>query len=186
MKRTLSILVAIIAGALIAMAGSNPFRLKSGSLRELKHSGGTIYVEMDFSKTRANRKPFEQYLTEDFGTTMKVFERYQPEMMRWFCERWDDDIDDGPKAVETDGAPYRLVLVIKTLNLGAKSGMGGGASASGYAEFYRQGESEPFATVEMLKFYGTILGGSVPGFPGLKQTFSDMAEYLCDTIYHNK
>ncbi len=69
--------------------------------------------------------------------------------------------------------------------MGSKTGWGG-SSISGYAEFYRKGETEPFAVVEILKMNGTIMGAAVMGYPGLKQCFSDLAEYLCDLVYHSK
>lgn len=33
---------------------------------------------------------------------------------------------------------------------------------------------------------GTVMGGAVPGFPDLKQVFSNLAEYLCDLVYHSR
>lgn len=185
MKKTLILLSIVMLAIGAAFAGENPLRLKSGSLYELKSAGGTITCSLDFSRTKGNRKPLEQYLTEDYGTTMAAFNRYEPEMLQWFIERWDDDIEEGPRAVEAAGSKYSLVVVVKNLNLGTKTGWGG-ATISGYAEFYRAGEEEPFAVVEILKMHGTMLGGAVPGLPGLKQTFNDLAEHLCDLIYHSR
>lgn len=185
MKKIITIFAIIALAVSAAYAGSNPLRMKSGSLRELKSASGTITCSMDFSRTKGNRKPLEQYITEDYGSSMDVFERYQPEMLEWFIERWNDDIEEGPKGVEVPGSNYELRIVVKNLNLGAKTGWGG-ASISGYADFYRKGEEEPFAQVEILKMNGTVMGGAVPGFPGLKQVFSDLAEYLCDLVYHSK
>lgn len=182
-KLTITLLVAVFA-CMTAMAGSNPLRLMSGSLSPLKGKGGRISVVMDFSKTKANRKPFEQYLVEDFGSDMETFERYKPEMYKWFCDRWDDDIEEGPKVTRSDDAPMEVKIIVKTMQLGSKSGFGG-SSISGYAEFYKKGETEPFAKVEILKMNGTQFGGAMFGFPGLKQVFNDLAEHLCDLIYHN-
>ena len=139
MKKIITIFAIIALAVSAAYAGSNPLRMKSGSLRELKSASGTITCSMDFSRTKGNRKPLEQYITEDYGSSMDVFERYQPEMLEWFIERWNDDIEEGPKGVEVPGSNYELRIVVKNLNLGAKTGWGG-ASISGYADFYRKGE----------------------------------------------
>lgn len=177
--------VAIIAifGVMAAWA-ANPLRLKSGSLKPLKGCGQTICCKFDYSKTKGNRKPFAQYLVEDYGSDTETFERYQPEMWQWFADRWDDDIEKGPKSTHDESAPFTLNVIVKTMQLGSKS-FSGGASISGYAEFYRTDEAEPFAVVEILKMNGTLMGGAMPGFPGLKMTFNDLAEHLCDLIYHN-
>lgn len=183
MKRLFSLLLVLILGVGAACAASNPLRLKSGSLAPLKSTGGTIYCNIDFSKTRANRKPLEEYLTQDFGSSMEAFQRYEPEMLQWFMDRWDDDIEEGPKATTSKDAKFQCKVVVKTLQMGAKTGFGG-SSISGYAEFYKSGEEEPFAIVEILKMNGTVMGGAMYGYPGLKQVFNDLAEYLCDLIYH--
>lgn len=185
MKKILILLLAIVLGCGISVAKSNPLRLQSGSLVSLKNSGGTINCVLDFSKTKGNRKPLEQYITEDFYGDMDTFRRYEKEMHQWFCERWDDDIEKGPKATDSKDADYQLKVIIKTLQMGSKTGFGG-SSISGYARFYKTGESEPFAVVEILKMNGTIMGSPVPSYPGLKQCLSDLAEYLCDLIYHSK
>lgn len=184
MKKLCLLLLLIVFSGIAATAKDNPLRLKSGSLSTLKNSGGEIECVIDFSRTKANRKPLEQYITEDYKSDMETFRRYEPEMLQWLMERWDDDIEKGPKATTSDSAPLELRIVVKTLQMGAKTGYGG-SSVSGYADFYKRGDTEPFATVEILKMNGTIMGGAVPGFPGLKQVFSDLAEYLCDLIYHS-
>jgi len=184
MGKYLISVLAVVLGCMTTMAGTNPLRLKSGSLSPLKTTGGTISCSIDFSKTKGNRKPLEQYIIEDFGSDMETFRRYEPEMLEWFCDRWDDDIEEGPQAVKSDDSIFQLRIVVKTLQMGAKSGWGG-ASISGYAEFYRTGEEEPFAIVEILKMNGTQMGGAMFGYVGLKQVFSDLGEYLCDLIYHH-
>lgn len=183
MKKVTVVVLALIFTCVTALAGTNPLRLKSGSLSPLKATGGTILCTLDFSKTKANRKPLEQYLTEDFDSNIETFNKYEPEMLEWFCNRWDDDIEEGPRAVKSGDSKLHLKIVVKTLQMGAKSGYGG-ASISGYAEFYKSGEEEPFAVVEILKMNGTQMGGAMYGYVGLKQIFSDLGEYLCDLIYH--
>lgn len=185
MKKSLILILAIVFSCGLAVAKDNPLRLKSGSLTPLKGKGGSIHCVIDFSKTRANRKPLEQYILEDFYGDMDTFHRYEPEMLQWFSERWDDDIEKGPKTTTSENADFQLKIIIKTLQMGSKSGSGG-SSISGYAEFYKTGETEPFAVVEILKMNGTIMGSPVPSYPGLKQCLSDLAEYLCDLIYHSK
>lgn len=169
--------------AVAAQAKTNPLRVKSGTLKPLKSGGGTIEVVFDFSKTRGNRKPLEQHLQEDFNSSMEEFRENEPEMRKWFCERWNDDIEKGPKIGQGDGTTYQMTIVIKNLQMGAISGYGG-ASISGYAEVFRRGESEPFAVIEILKLSGTQLGTAIAGYPGLHQAFNDLAEYMCDLIYH--
>ena len=185
MKKFIILLCALVLGIATAFAGDNPLRLKSGTLAPLKEPGGTICCVLDFSRTKAHRKPLEQYITEDYGSDMETFRRYQPEMLQWFMDRWDDDIEKGPRTTTDDDAKFSVTIIVKTLQMGAKSGSGG-SSISGYAEFYKKGEEEPFAVVEILKMNGTIMNGAMPGFVGLKQTFSDLGEYLCDLIYHYK
>lgn len=163
-------------------AVTNPLRLKSGSLAPLKITGGTICCVFDFSECETNDKPLELYLTEDYGTSIEMFNRELPDMKRWFMERWDDDIEKGPRATENNDAPFLLKFRVLTLQMGSKSGSSG-ASISGYAEFYRQGEEQPFAVVEMLKIWGTQMRVPVAGYIGLRQCFNDAAEYLCDLIY---
>lgn len=183
MKKIGFAILLTIFTCLNGLAADNPLRLKSGTLAPLKASGGKILCSIDFNKTKGNRKPLAQYLAEDFDSNVETFKRYEPEMLEWFCDRWDDDIEGGPRAVKTGEANFRLNIIVKTLQMGAKSGYGG-ASISGYAEFYRLGEDEPFATVEILKMNGTVMGGAMYGYVGLKQIFSDLGEYLCDLIYH--
>ena len=185
MKKLATFLLTICLGVCLAYAGDNPLRLKSGTLAPLKHKGGAIECTFDFSKTKGNRKPLEEYITQDFGSSMDVFHRYEPEMYEWFIDRWNDDIEEGPRAVRSGETTFQLKVVIKTLQLGTKSAWSGaGSSISGYAYFYRSGEEEPFAQVEILKMYGTQMKSSVMGYVGLKQVFNDLAEYLCDLIYH--
>lgn len=184
MKKILILLLTIVFSIGGVFAASNPLRLKSGVLSPLKTTGGTICCAIDFSKTKANRKPLEVYITQDFDSDMETFHRYEPEMLQWFMERWDDDIEEGPRATTSEDAKFKVKIVVKTLQMGAKSGWGG-ASISGYAEFYKSGDEEPFAVVEILKMNGTQMGGAMYGYVGLKQVFSDLAEYLCDLIYHN-
>lgn len=176
----LFLLLLLAAGS--AQAGNNPLRLKSGSLAPLKDAGGKIYCEFDFSQCRANRKPLQQYLEEDYGTSMAEFNREVPVMKEWFMERWDDDIEKGPKVTEDSVAPLKMKIRVLNLQMGAKSGAAG-ASISGYAEFYKQGEEEPFAVIEMLKIWGTQMMTPMPGYLGLRQAFNDAAEYICDLIY---
>lgn len=185
MKKAIILLLAIVLGCGIAAAKDNPLRLKSGTLAPLKGKGGSIHCVLDFSKTKGNRKPLKQYLTEDFDSDIATFHRYEPEMLQWFCERWNDDIEDGPKTSGTEKADYQLKIIVKNLQMGAKTGFGG-SSISGYGEVYKTGETAPFAVVEILKMNGTIMGGAMFGYPGLKQCFSDLAEYFCDLIYHSK
>lgn len=182
MKRLL-VLCMLVASVLFADAKSNPLRLKSGTLAPLKTEGRRISCTFDFSQTRANRKPLEQYLVEDYHSTMEDFNRYVPEMHEWFVEKWNDDIEEGPTAVISDNEQLKLVVVVRTLQLGSKSGWGG-SSISGYVHFYKDAKEEPFAVVEVLKMNGTQMGGTVAGYYGLKQVFNDLAEYLCDLIYH--
>lgn len=181
MKKIL-FLVFILLGTTIAFA-DNPLRLKSGSLTPLKSKGGKIYCTFDFSKTRANRKPLERYIVEDMNSDIETFRRYKPEMLQWFCEKWDDEIEEGPHAISEGDAKFRLTIIVRTMQLGTKYGSGG-ASISGYAEFYNQNDTEPFAVVEILKMHGTQFGGAVSGYIGAKQVFNDLAEFLCDLIYH--
>ncbi len=183
MKKIL-FLIFILLGTINAFA-ENPLRLKSGTLLPLKSKGGEICCIFDFSKTRANRKPLEQYIVEDMNSDMETFRRYKPEMLQWFCEKWDEEIEDGPHAISEGNAKFRLNVVVRTMQLGTKHGWGG-ASISGYAEFYNQNETDPFAVVEILKMHGTQFGGAVSGYVGAKQVFNDLAEYLCDLIYHSK
>lgn len=185
MKRFLSGILCLFLGVSMLSAGTNPLKLKSGSLLPLKEKGGKICCEIDFSKTKGNRKPLEEYITSDFGSDMETFNRYVPEMLQWFMERWNDDIEDGPRTIKSGDSKFQLKIVVKTLQMGSKSGWGG-SSISGYAEIYKTGETEPFAVVEILKMNGTVMGGAMFGYPGLKQVFSDLAEYLCDLIYHSK
>lgn len=180
-KQLLLLLIFIAIGS-AAYAVTNPLRLKSGSLAPLKITGGTICCVFDFSECETNDKPLELYLTEDYGTSIEMFNRELPDMKRWFMERWDDDIEKGPRATEDTNAPFRLKFRVLTLQMGSKSGSAG-ASISGYAEFYRQGEEQPFAVVEMLKIWGTQMRVPVAGYSGLRQCFNDAAEYLCDLIY---
>lgn len=165
-------------------AAENPLRLKSGSLRPLKHSGKTICCEYDFSRTKANRKTLDEFLVNDMESSRAVFDEQVPTMQKWFSDRWDDDIDNGPKYTTREDAPYRMVILVKTLQMGSKSGQGG-SSISGYVNFYRQGEEDPFAVVEVLKLEGTQFKVPVPGYIGLYQVFNDLAEYLCDLISHS-
>lgn len=185
MKKTIALIFAIMLGCFPIAAKHNPLRIKSGTLSALKNCGGSISCEFDFNKTKANRKPLEQYIVEDYQSDMETFGRYVPEMMEWFCDRWDKDIEKGPRITSEKTSDFRLKVIIKTLQMGSKTGWGG-SSISGYAEFYRKGETEPFAVVEILKMNGTIMGAAVMGYPGLKQCFSDLAEYLCDLVYHSK
>lgn len=182
--RKYAVILFILIGGMIASA-ANPLRLKSGTLSPLKGKGGTVHVTLDFSKTRANRKPLEQYLIEDIGSDMETFHKYEPEMMEWFREKWNDEIEEGPQAISSGESALRLHVRVRTLQMGAKAG-GGGSTISGYADFYREGETEPFAVVEILKFNGTMFGGTLHSYVGLKQCFNDLAEYLCDLIYHSK
>lgn len=184
MKKFILIAILLVIGVTTAFGGQNPLKLKEGSLRPLKAKGSSICCILDFSRAKANRKPLEQYLTEDYESDIKMFKKYEPEMLQWFMERWDDDIEDGPRAVTDMDADFTVKVIVKTLQMGTKSRFGG-SSISGYAEFYRKGETEAFAVVEILKMGGTQFGVAVPGYVGLKQTFSDLAEYLCDLIYHN-
>lgn len=184
MNRIITIILSVIIGFTTMFGATNPLRIKDGSLTPLKTTGGKICCVLDFSKTKANRKPLAQYLVEDFDSDIETFQKYEPEMLQWFMERWDDDIEEGPRATTSDEAKFTAQIVVKTLQMGAKSGYGG-ASISGYANFYKKGETEPFAVVEILKMNGTQMGGAMYGYIGLKQIFSDLAEYLCDLIYHN-
>lgn len=183
MKRLAVIIVALLYFMPILTAKDNPLRLKSGSLSPLKETGGLISCSLNFSKTKANRKPLEIYLKDDFDSNIETFHRYEPEMLQWFMERWDDDIEEGPQATSSENGKFKLNIIVKTLQMGAKTGWGG-SSISGYAEFYRNNDSEPFAIVEILKINGTVMGEALYGYLGLKQVFSDLAEYLCDLIYH--
>ena len=180
-------LLGIIMVALVAMAAAadNPLRLKSGSLRPLKNSGESIYCEIDFSKTKANKKSLNEYLEDDYDSSREVFDSKIPTMEEWFSDRWDDDIKKGPRYTTNPDAPYKMVIQVKTLQLGPKSGFGG-ASISGYVNFYKKGEADPFAVVEILKLEGTQFRVAIPGYPGMIQIFNDLAEYLCDLIKHSK
>lgn len=183
MKRYLTTFLMVGLVIMTAAAG-NPLRIKSGSLRPLKASGESIYCEIDFSKTKANKKPLDEYLEEDYGSSRDVFNSKIPSMEEWFSDRWDDDIKKGPRYTTNPEAPYNMVIIVKTLQLGPKSGFGG-ASISGYVNFYRNGEDEPFAEVEMLKLEGTQFKIPIAGYPGMLQIFNDLAEYLCDLIRHS-
>lgn len=184
MKRlfVVMVLAALVVGSASA---DNPLRLKSGSLRPLKNSGESICCVIDFSQTKGNKKPLDQYLVEDYDSSRKVFDSHVPTMEEWFADRWDDDIKRGPRYTDNPDAPYKMSIVVKTLQLGPKSGYGG-ASISGYVNFYRQGEETPFAEVEILKLEGTQFKVPLPSYPGLIQAFNDLAEYLCDLIKHSK
>ena len=184
MRKLISLIAFLIIGVGLSFAG-NPLRLMEGSLLTLKNSGGTIRCELDFSKTKANRKPLAEYLKDDFGSDIETFRQQEPDMLKWFTDRWDDDIEKGPKVSTSKDAEYTVKVIVKNLQMGSKSGFGG-ASISGYAEFYRKGETAPFAKVEILKMNGTIMGGAMFGYHGLKQCFNDLAEYLCDLVYHSK
>lgn len=180
-------LIGIMMVVLVAMtaAADNPLRMKSGSLRLLKNSGESIYCEIDFSKTKANKKSLNEYLEDDYGSSREEFDSKIPTMEEWFSDRWDDDIKKGPRYTTNPDAPYKMVVQVKNLQLGPRSGYGG-ASISGYVNFYKKGESTPFAEVEILKLEGTQLRIPLPGYPGMIQIFNDLAEYLCDLIKHSK
>lgn len=182
MKKSIIVIFLFLISSIVAFA-DNPLRLKSGTLAPLKTNGGLISCSFDFSKTKTNRKPLKQFIVEDYHSDMETFRRYELEMLEWFCDKWDEDIEEGPRAVTIEGEKLALKVVVKTLQMGTKAGWGG-ASISGYAEFYEKGSSEPFAIVEILKMNGTQLGGAMSGYVGLKQVFSDLAEHLCDLIYH--
>jgi len=182
MKR-LMIMVMMTMIMVAASAKTNPLRLQSGTLTPLKGKGGSIVCEFDFSRTRGNRKPLEQHLSEDFDSSIEEFNSKIPSFWKWFSDRWNDDIEEGPHITKDNRAPLVMKLIIKNLQMGAKSGYGG-VSISGYAQFYREGETVPFAVVEILKLTGTQMGISIAGYPGLQQAFNDLAEYLCDLIYH--
>lgn len=184
MNRIIAFLISVFIGITTIFGATNPLRIKNGSLTTLKETGGKICCLLDFSKTKANRKPLAQYLVEDFDSNIETFKKCEQEMLQWFMERWNDDIEEGPRATTSDEAKFTAKIVVKNLQMGAKSGYGG-ASISGYAEFYNKGESEPFAVVEILKMNGTQMGSATYGYVGLKQIFSDLAEYICDLIYHN-
>ena len=75
MKKLCLLLLLIVFSGIAATAKDNPLRLKSGSLSTLKNSGGEIECVIDFSRTKANRKPLEQYITEDYKSDMETFRR---------------------------------------------------------------------------------------------------------------
>ncbi len=179
-KKTFFILCSVII-AFSALA-ENPLHLKSGSLRELKRCGKSISCHFDFSGTRANRKSLNEYLVNDYQSSRKEFDNNVPTMIKWFSDRWDDDIDDGPRYTSNPNAPYHMEVVIRTLQLGTKSRFGG-SSISGYVYFYYNGDEIPFAEVEILKLEGTQFKVPLPGYEGLYQVFNDLAEYLCDLIF---
>ena len=184
MKKLLISLMMACTVVLTVMA-ANPLRMKSGSLRPLRNSGQTICCEIDFSKTKANKKTLDEYLVDDYGSSRESFDKRIATMEEWFSDRWDDEINKGPRYTKNPNAPFKMIIEIKTLQLGTKSGAGG-ASISGYVYFYSQGEETPFAEVEILKLQGTQFKTPVPGYNGMYQTFNDLAEYLCDLIKHSK
>ena len=159
----------------------NPLRLKSGSLKPLKDAGQTISCTIDFSKTQGNQKPLNAYLVNDFGSSRKEFDSQVPNMEQRFSERWNKDIKKGPKYTTSNDAPFHMVIQVNNLQLGSRNGLGG-ASFSGYVFFYRKGEAEPFAQVEVLKQQGTKYLDPQPGYLGLHQAFNDLAEFLCKLI----
>lgn len=183
--KKLSLVCFLLLSCLLMNAKNNPLRLQEGSLTSLKNCGGLITCKFDFSKTKSNKKSLKEYIEEDTKMSFESFKRTEPEMLTWFMERWDDDIEEGPKATTSDDAQFKVDIIIKNLTLGSNSGYGA-ASISGKALFYKKGENEPFAVVEILKMNGTMVGAGVPGYIGLKQSFNDLAEYLCDLIYHSK
>lgn len=185
MRKFLALTIILLLGVAGVSAKNNPLRLQSGSLLPLKNASGQICINFDFSKTKGNKKPLQQYLEEDMGQSIEAFNHFKPEMQRWFMERWDDDIENGPRATTSEDANYRLDIIIKNISLGANSGYGA-ASISGKAEFYREGETEPFAVVEILKMNGTMMGTGMHGYVGLQQAFNDLAEFLCHMIYKSK
>lgn len=172
---------------LVAMtaAADNPLRMKSGSLTPLKNAGQTISCTIDFSKTKGNRKPLDEYLSEDYGSSRRDFNDQVSTMKKWFTDRWNDDIKKGPKYTASEDAPFSMVIEVKTLQLGSRNGQGG-ASFSGYVYFYNKGEAEPFAVVEVLKQQGTQFAEPLPGYWGLNQAFNDLAENLCNLIRRAK
>lgn len=180
-------LIGLMMVALVAMtaAADNPLRLKAGSLKPLKDAGQTISCTIDFSKTKGNRKPLDQYLTEDYGSSRRDFNEQVPTMEKWFTDRWNDDIKKGPKYTKSEDAPFSMVIEVKTLQLGTRNGLGA-ASFSGYVYFFRKGETEPFAEVEVLKQQGTQFAEPLPGYLGLYQAFNDLAENLCNLIRRAK
>lgn len=180
-------LIGILMVVLVAMtaAAANPLRMKSGSLHILKNSGGSIYCKIDFSKTKSNKKSLDEYLEDDYGSSREVFDSKIPTMEEWFSDRWDDDIKKGPRYTTEPDAPYRMEIMVKNLQLGSRSGFGG-ASISGYVNFYKKGEDTPFAVVEMLNLEGTQLRIPLPGYSGMFQIFNDLAEYLCKLIKQSK
>ena len=175
----------MVVMVVMTAAADNPLRLKAGSLKPLKDAGQTISCTIDFSKTKGNRKPLDQYLTEDYGSSRRDFNEQVPTMEKWFTDRWNDDIKKGPKYTKNADAPFHMVVEVRTLQLGSRNGLGA-SSFSGYVNFYRKGEAEPFAVVEVLKQQGTQFGTPLPGYLGLNQAFSDLAEFLCKLIKRAK
>ena len=184
MKRYLIGLMMVVMVVMTA-AADNPLRVKSGSLKPLKDAGQTISCTFDFTKTNANQKPLNEYLADDYGSSRRDFDSEVPTMVQWFAERWDDDIKKGPKYTKNADAPFHMVVEVRTLQLGSRNGLGA-SSFSGYVNFYRKGEAEPFAVVEVLKQQGTQFGTPLPGYLGLNQAFSDLAEFLCKLIKRAK
>lgn len=184
MKRYITMLM-MVGLVFMTVAANNPLRIKSGSLRPLKACRESIYCEIDFSKTKANKKSLDEYLEDDYGSSREVFDSKIPTMEEWFSDRWDDDIKKGPRYTTNPNAPYKMIILVKNLQLGPKSGFGG-ASISGYVNFYRNGEEMPFAEVEVLKLHGTQFKVPISGYPGMFQIFNDLAEYLCDLIKNSK
>ena len=184
MKKFL-ISVMMVSLAALTVLADNPLRVKSGSLRPLKDCGQTIYCEIDFSNTKANKKTLDEYLKEDYGSSRELFDKRTTTMEEWFSDRWNDDIKKGPRYTQNPDAPYKMKIVVKTLQLGSKSGAGG-ASISGYVYFYRKSEDTPFAEVEILKLQGTQFKAPISGYQGMYQIINDLAEYLCDLVKHAK
>lgn len=189
------LLVAVVPFISVCGKSNNPVRLFKGTLAALKDVNAKGFVEIDYSKTKIEGKPLVQWL-DSVGMSMKQFQANDSERIRYFSEKWEDDMKRGMSLTSNrDEADYIVRIRIRKFNYGmdaagGRSGsswnwsgvQGGGASISGYVDIVKKDSESLECTLEVLEMNGTIMGTVYRGEHGILRIFNDLGEDICKVV----
>lgn len=191
MKKLYLSLLCIVVTFLVSFADDNPVSVMKGSVELLRNPASKLSWEIDYSKAKCAKKPLFEYL-EEIGKSKEEWDAFEPEVKRYFRDKWEKNIDhnDGAKLVDDPNlADLHMVIKVRTFNIGNDkahytpgTSYSAGATMSGYVHFFKKGESTPFCVLEILEMYGTYMGATVQGNVGRCWLFNDLAEYICEII----
>jgi len=177
------ICLAFVLCACVMVNAKTLVTVVNGDKEVVKQEGTTCSLEFDFSSVSLEDKTFSEFMAEKDEQYLKDWQSDMAEAKAQFIKRWNKKNKKGMQLVDTDNAPYKMVIKPRKMDLGSSvmsvfiGAFAGGATMSGDLLLY-QGDTQ-LLDVD----FNDVKGGSqYTETRRIKSVFSEVVDHVWSVL----